>query len=165
MRKSFNSVRHYQRDRKIQDGKPQTDLVCAVCQALLQGEVDLLYISGSWEREVTTLPYFREVSHVTGEKVAKITAICFKDRSCCQIKGVCRANGGGGLTGYLLWRSSCLSKKLQEEQRHSERRQQYWSSKGSSDKITRKIRENTAGGDHELPGHSLHYFRAHRNRT
>lgn len=31
--------------------------------------------------------------------------------------------------------------------------------------ITRKIREKTAGDDHEVPGHSLHYFRAHRNKT
>lgn len=101
MRKSFNSVCCFHRNRKIQHCKPQTDLVCATCQALLQGGLDLLHTSGSWQRQVTTLLYFREVWHVSGEKAAKITSICFKHIcGATQIKGVCRANGSDGV--YLV---------------------------------------------------------------
>lgn len=83
--KTLIHLLHFHSDRKIQHCKTQTDLVCTVCQTLLQNGLDLLYISGSRWRHVTTLPHFREVWHANGEKVAKITAIStLKTGLCCH---------------------------------------------------------------------------------
>ena len=139
MKKNFNSILHFQGNRKIQHHRTQTDLVGTVCQTLIH---DLSYISGSCWRHVTILPHFREVWHADGEKVAKITAIStLKTDLCCHPNQRClAANGGGAVYLGTFCEGLCVIERSCRKSRGTQRKD---SSIGPArEALTQKSMEN-----------------------